>query len=243
MATNKRYRRPRIGISGPAEGGRILWWFTKLAIQLGGGKPVRITPKTRIASLEGFDGFVISGGGDINPEMYGEAALKIQSQFEPARDALEKRIITHALEHKLPLLGICRGMQMLNVVCDGSLYQEAKDILEDFLPNDKLISKIIGRREVKVDKESRLYEVLGGYESYFVNSIHHQAVNRLGEGLHVVAKEDNGLIQEVEPADRESDHYLFGVQWHPELMLHARSSRRLFRCLVQKAKEHVVRES
>jgi len=137
------------------------------------------------------------------------------------------------VEYRKPTLAICRGMQMLNVTLGGSLYQEAKEVLEDFLPSNGLLSKIIGRRDVKINKNSRVFNILGGYEQYWVNSIHHQAVNKLGDGLQVVGHEENNLIQAIEQTPQNNHPFLIGVQWHPELMLYAASARRLFRAFVQ----------
>lgn len=225
----RRNNRPLIGVTGPERGERVLQCFAMLAVRLGGGRPVRLTPR-RKAILPQCAGFVIAGGRDINPQLYGEAAVGLNTQYDTERDALEQETIRHAVKERLPLLGICRGMQMLNVTLGGSLYQEAGEVLEDFLPSRSLISKFIGRREVRIDPQSRLFRVLGDYEHYRVNSIHHQAVNRPGQGLKVVAREKNGLIQAMEAA-RSEHPFLIGVQWHPELMLHARSARNLFRAL------------
>lgn len=230
MAHDK--RKPRIGVTGPEKGGKNLWWFTKLAVRLGGGKAQRITA-THDLDLSSFDGFLIAGGSDINPELYGESATLKEVQYDLKRDDLEQEVIRYAVKHHKPILGICRGMQMLNVTLGGSLYQEAKEVLEDFLPSDSLLSKIIGRRDVKINKDSRIFEILGDYEQYWVNSIHHQAVNKLGDGLQVVGREKNNLIQAIEQTPQSDHPFLIGVQWHPELMLHAASARRLFRALVR----------
>ncbi len=227
-------KKPLIGVSGPDKGGKILWLFTKLGVVLGGGKARRITAN-RSDDPSRFDGFIIAGGGDINPELYGESAALKDLQYDEPRDKLEQHLVRYAFDNHIPLLGICRGMQMMNVTLGGSLYQEAKDILEDFLPSQSLISKFIGRREVTIDKKSTLFGILGSYEQYNVNSIHHQAVNKLGKGLSVVAREENQLIQAIEQTPDNQHPFLIGIQWHPELMLHAASARRLFKSLVKAA--------
>jgi len=234
LGMQRHNRKPRIGVTGPDKGSRTLWWFAKLAVRIGGGVAQRITPTNR-HSFAPFDGFLIAGGSDINPESYGESAVAKEIQYDLQRDALEQDVIHYAVTHKKPLLGICRGMQMINISLGGSLYQEAKDVLEDFLPSQNLISKIIGRRAVEIDKKSALFEILGGYEQYNVNSIHHQAINTVGEGVSVVAREKNMLIQAIEQSPGNEHPFLVGVQWHPELMLHATSSRRLFKALVKTA--------
>ncbi|MDX1680195.1 MAG: gamma-glutamyl-gamma-aminobutyrate hydrolase family protein [Akkermansiaceae bacterium] len=236
MATESERPRPLIGVTGPQTGGRVLWLFTRLAIRLAGGRARRLVAGGDLA-LAACDGFVISGGADINPELYGEAALAKKLQYDLERDALEQKVIRHATKEGKPLFGICRGMQILNVTLGGSLYQEAKDILEDFLPSRSLISKFIGRRSVTIEADSQLFRILGGYSQYNINSIHHQAVNRVAEGLVVVAREENGIVQAIEPRNAENKPWLIGVQWHPELMLHAHSARSLFRSLVDASRE------
>lgn len=226
----KRNRPAIIGVTGPAQGGKILWHFTKLAVKLGGGKARPITSDQPVP-FDQCDGFIITGGGDINPQRYGEAAARPDLHYDLARDQLEHDVIQYAVTHGRPLLGICRGMQMINVSLGGSLFQEASYVLEDFLPNNTIFSKIVGRREIQFIRQSRLFSIMGSYPTYRVNSIHHQAVNRLGAGLTIVAKEENGLVQAIEQAPDNPHPFLIGVQWHPELMLHAPSARSLFKAL------------
>lgn len=225
-------QKPRIGVTGPDKGEKILRWFTFLGIRVAGGTPVRITA-TDNKDLSSFDGFILTGGRDINPQNYGEAAALQDLQYDQDRDSFELEVVRYAVENQKPLLGICRGMQMLNIALGGSLYQEAKEALEGFIPSENLLSKIIGRRIVYINKQSKLYSILGEQERLRVNSIHHQAVNQVGRKLQVVAREENKLIQAVEP-DSTCDHpFLMGVQWHPELMLYTRHSRRLFEELIR----------
>lgn len=231
-----------IGVTSPDEGGDILWRCSQFAVFLAGGRAVRLQAG-QPQDLARFDGFIIAGGGDINPELYGEAAVAPVMQYDVARDALELEVVRHADGRCVPILGICRGMQLLNVARGGSLYQEASEILEDFLPSKSLFSKLIGRREVIFDEQSKLFDIMGRYKRYNVNSIHHQAVNRVGKNLRIVAKEENGLIQAIETVPEGGDfgepgaetQFVTGVQWHPELMLHAASARQLFRAVVRAA--------
>lgn len=232
--TNNR-RKPLIGVTGPDRRDKFLWWCTRFGVWLAGGKALRLTP-SRHRHLQHFHGFIIAGGGDINPERYGEAAVAREKQYDTARDDMEQEVIDYAVNHNKPILGICRGMQMMNVALGGSLYQEAGEVLEDFLPSRNLFSKLVGRRDVQIDPDSQLYRILGEYEHYNVNSIHHQAVNRLGNDFRVVAREENGLVQAIEPTQPNDHPLMLGVQWHPELMLHANSARNLFRALVRAAK-------
>lgn len=235
MATHLRKHKPLIGVTGSNESGALLWWATNKAVRLAGGRAERLTPNHH-RDADVFDGFIISGGEDIDPGLYGHAPRNRNARFNLERDILEEKIITYALNHDVPILGICRGMQMMNVVLGGTLHQGAKDVLEDFLPNRRLISKAIGRRDVHITTTGQLFHLLGEYDHYRVNSIHHQAVDQPGQGLVVSAREENELIQATEAGSTMEHSFFIGVQWHPELMLHARSARGLFRALVKTAK-------
>ncbi len=224
-------RKPRIGVTAPEKGGRLLWKFTKFMVTLSGGVPQRITAASGV-SMSDYDGFIISGGGDINPKRYGEPLAILNMSFDDARDMLEYDIIHYALAAKKPVLGICRGMQMMNVALGGTLYQEAKDVLEDFLPNNSMISKIIGRRRITINPETTLYHIMGGDTHYRVNSIHHQAVKDVATELRIASKEENGLVQAIEHRQSTDGIFYIGVQWHPELMPHANHARRLFRAFI-----------
>lgn len=229
-------RKPRIGVTLSDRGNRVLWWFIWLGVALAGGRAVWVSPNRSSQPLERFDGFIISGGKDIHPSLYDQAPLGLDKHYDPPRDALESHVIQYASQNRLPLFGICRGMQMINVVHGGTLHQEAQEILEDFLPSKSLFSKVIGRREIAVNPHSQLYRILGGHKRYFVNSIHHQAVNVLANDFSTCAKEKNGLIQAIEYIGTQHP-LMFGVQWHPELMLHANSARRLFREIVYQSRK------
>lgn len=228
-------RRPLIGVTSPEKGGRILWWFTKLALNIAGGKSQKITAKT-IQNLDVYDGFIISGGGDINPAIYNEVPIREDLEYDDERDRLEKKIIEYGVNNNIPILGICRGMQMINVALGGTLYQKAEDILDDFIPSGNLLSKTIGRRKITLKENSMICKITESCEEYSVNSIHHQAINVLGENLIITAREENGLIQAFEQNSETTNHpFIIGVQWHPELMLYKKSCRNLFKALVEKS--------
>ncbi|MDB2414819.1 gamma-glutamyl-gamma-aminobutyrate hydrolase family protein [Rickettsiales bacterium] len=229
----KSNKKPIIGVTGPDNKDRLFWYFIKFAVWIAGGKAVRITPIKKAKSLDIFDGFVISGGQDISPGLYGENAALELIQYDIKRDKLEQKIINFALKNKKPLFGICRGMQIINVTMGGSLYQEVSEVFDDFLPSNSKLSKLIGRRNVSIYKNSKLFSILGGYSQYRVNSIHHQAVNKLGDNLKVVAKEKNGLVQAIEKNSKLKHPFLVAVQWHPELMLHTNSARNIFKSFIK----------
>ncbi len=152
---------------------------------------------------------------------------KKKGGLDPARDALETNLIEHALAENKPMLGICRGMQLINVVCGGSLHQS----LEGFYDEYPHIRSVLPRKRVLLAPGSRLQRILGSGECR-VNALHRQAIDTVGEGLVAVAREPSGVIQGYEAEDRR---WLIGVQWHPEYLPQRASQHALFASLVEAA--------
>ena len=147
------------------------------------------------------------------------------SGMNAGRDELEKKLITEALAMRLPLMGICRGMQLINVVAGGSLYQDIEGFYEEY----PAIRSVLPRKKVEVVGRSRLARITG-LEEIHVNALHSQAIDRLGERLRVSAVEPNGIIQAIEATGED---FIIGVQWHPEYLPQRSSQRALFRALVE----------
>lgn len=159
--------------------------------------------------LEGLDGLVLSGGVDLNPKLYGEERHPLADEPSDARDELELGLLREALDRDLPVLAICRGMQLFNVALGGTLEQhiEACDVHRRYD-----LEKRLPVHEVEVEAGTRLAGILGEGK-VAVNSRHHQAVARVGEGLRVSARAEDGLVEGIElPGKR----FAVGVQWHPE---------------------------
>jgi len=210
------------------------------AVQDAGGIPLLLPPHltapVQAALWERLDGLVLTGGGDIDPARFGQARHPKTDDVAPARDELELGLTRRALDEDVPLFAICRGIQVLNVALGGTLVQD--------LPSERPSSIAHSQREprhesthaVKVMGEgTRLGRVLGSLE-VSVNSMHHQAIDRLGFGLREVAWSPDGVIEGVElPGD---DHFVLGVQWHPEeLVGHDQAARNLFTALVEAARQ------
>jgi putative glutamine amidotransferase len=210
------------------------------AVQDAGGIPLLLPPHltapVQAALWERLDGLVLTGGGDIDPARFGQARHPKTDDVAPARDELELGLTRRALDEDVPLFAICRGLQVLNVALGGTLVQD--------LPSERPSSIAHSQREprhesthaVKVMGEgTRLGRVLGSLE-VSVNSMHHQAIDRLGFGLREVAWSPDGVIEGVElPGD---DHFVLGVQWHPEeLVGHDQAARNLFTALVEAARQ------
>lgn len=220
-----RLNRPLIGVTGPDHRVSLGWMFTRLAVYLAGGVALRMTP-SRPGSSRRLDGIVIGGGDDIDPELY-SGLDDGTARIDRARDAFEKSVIDDALDIGLPILGICRGAQLMNVVMGGSLHQDLRAI-RDRTSNRRTV---LPRKRIRISRESRLHGALC-METCKVNSLHHQAVDRLGDGLRVVATDLDDIVQGIENPAAE---FLLGVQWHPEYLPYRVSQRRLFRSLVKAA--------
>jgi putative glutamine amidotransferase len=230
MSTVQEKGRPLIGITTGARANVLAYTAISYGVWLAGGRPLRISPRHNILQTRNLRGLVISGGSDIDPVMYGEENIA-STNLDPYRDRLERECVEMAFASRLPLLGICRGAQMINVVRGGSLYQDVPSVFEGFLPTASTFGKIFVRRKVCLDVSGTLAGLLRHQDSVWVNSLHHQAVHRLGDGLRATAHDDEfGMVQAVE--GRDPGHFVVGVQWHPEFMLYASAQRRIFAALV-----------
>lgn len=230
-------QRPVIGISGAAGDantylGTARWQGVATtyprAVQRAGGAPVVLGPvldeESVAAVLSRLDGLVLTGGGDINPGLYGhqtEMALGV----DPDRDRLEHQLVVSALRAEVPVLAICRGMQMLNVACGGTLVQH----LGDEAPHFDYAGAT--RHSVTVGPGSLLHRVTGS-SPLTVNSLHHQAVLTVGTGLEVTARSEDGVVEALELSGRDD---VLGIQWHPELLTEEPAHLALFRWLVEMA--------
>ncbi len=144
------------------------------------------------------------------------------------RDELEQSLLRAALDSDLPILGICRGAQLINVTLGGTLHQH----LTGFYQESPNIRSLLPRKTIHVEPDSRLAGILGCV-TCGINALHDQAVDQLGETVRVTAREPNGVIQAVEETSKP---FVVGVQWHPEYLPHHRRQQRLFRALVQAAR-------
>lgn len=172
--------------------------------------------------LELIDGLILIGGDDINPKMYNEDCLKYTETLDLIRDDYEEGLIKMCLEKHIPMLGICRGMQMINVVLGGTLYQD-NAMYTKHLP--QTLPRDIASHNINIDKESFLYPVLGNQTA--VNSFHHQSIKCLAEGLRVSAISTDGVIEAIEHIRLP----IYGVQWHPEALHNNESSKIVYQFL------------
>lgn len=213
---------PVIGVTGNARRWSPSWWCIRLALTLTGSKAHRISVVNPDIPQH-LDGFIISGGDDIHPRHYIQSIDEEidDDDFDVERDQLEITCINHALTTGKPLLGICRGAQLINVVRGGNLHQ-------DINPMRKRTSRrahLSARKTVHLESGSRMAQIVKT-QRLKVNSLHKQAVDRLGHDLACVGRDLDGIAQAI-----ESPGSIIGVQWHPEYLLMFRVQRRIFRWL------------
>ncbi|MGH9395903.1 MAG: gamma-glutamyl-gamma-aminobutyrate hydrolase family protein [Terriglobia bacterium] len=183
---------------------------------------------------EDFDGILFAGGEDVDPAFYDEVTKYPSVHVSRDRDLLEFDFLDRARRAHLPVLGICRGAQMINVKFGGALYQDLKS---DWAPEDGVTAAVEHKQAgdrtglthsvTLTDPESRLAQAICG--SCRVNSMHHQGIRRVGRGLRVAARSEDGLVEAVEAGD---DAFLLAVQWHPEELRNRAEHRKIFEMFV-----------
>ncbi|GAB4311110.1 MAG: gamma-glutamyl-gamma-aminobutyrate hydrolase family protein [Candidatus Sumerlaeia bacterium] len=210
--------------------------FTQ-AIETAGGVPLIIPPRLTAASLDALldamDGLLLSGGPDLPPQMYGQSSHPLTRPLQDTRAVNAVHLVKGAIGRGLPVLGVCFGCQALNVALGGTLVQDIHTTPHPARVKHKYhFCPDFTEHSVSIAAGSRLESIMGGTHM-IVNSCHHQAVARPGEGLRVVAQAPDGIIEAVEgPADRG---FVLGVQWHPEYLTDRSEHLALFRALVETA--------
>ena len=179
--------------------------------------PVLVSPAHDAADVSALidlsAGLVLSGGEDIEPRRYGEEPVPEVIDLSPARDTMEWRAVDVALEKGIPILGICRGMQLLNVYFGGTLYQDLPTQFGETVGHYQSGAWGEHHHEVRCAEDSRLHAALGECEPLRINSFHHQAVKELAPSLRCTARAADGLIEGLESTEHD---WVVGVQWHPE---------------------------
>lgn len=188
-----------------------------LSVLGSGGLPLILPPadsdETVTAMVEKVDGLLVTGGNDLRPQLYGEEPGWGQGSFSPERDHLDMVSIRAAQEQGKPILGICRGIQSINVCFGGTLYQDIRREKTCTVNHYQESESSCPSHTVEISKDSILYPILG--QSVMTNSFHHQAVKRVADGFRVGAVAKDGMVEEIE---NSRGPFLLGIQWHPELM-------------------------
>lgn len=208
------------------------------ATAFAGGLPVMLHPTEDDATLhqllETCDGFIFSGGQDIEPALYGEEKLEQCEECMPERDSFELKFLRMVLESNKPVLGICRGIQVFNVLFGGDIYQDIPLQVKEPVCHRAAVMGEAAMHRVSVCAGTPLAAISDG-DNITVNSFHHQAVKNLGDGLELMAAAEDGVI---EGAYVPGKRFAMAVQWHPEMMFREDvNALALFKALVEAAKE------
>jgi putative glutamine amidotransferase len=240
-------RRPVIGLTTYLEQAKQGVWDVRAAflpeqyftaVTRSGGIAVLLPPQSSpeeaaAAVLDGIDGLILTGGLDVQPELYGAERHPLTDPPRPDRDAWELALFAEAERRGMPVLAICRGLQLVNVARGGTLHQHLPDAIGSG-ERYRIGGGIFAENVVGVDGGTVLAGMLGP-GPYTVHSYHHQGIERLGDGLVAVAATDDGLVQAFEST---GDGYVVGVQWHPE---ENADDTRLFGGLVAEASAFAAR--
>jgi putative glutamine amidotransferase len=198
--------------------------------------PIGIPAGERLDNLASYmdliSGCLLIGGEDINPQTYGEAIDQMTVTLPPHRDQLEMELVKSCKKRELPLLGICRGLQIMNVAFGGSLYQDLSYC--DGAGNHRQVGEMDFSTVHQVDicPGTKLHEIIGA-DRIEVNTGHHQGIREVGDGLTVSARADDGVVEGI-----EGSGFLLGVQWHPESWGADEVSRRLFSAFAEAVKSY-----
>jgi putative glutamine amidotransferase len=220
-------KRPRIAItagSNPGTANHAWLRFDYLhAVSKAQGLPSIIAPgftnpldeAATVAAeiLDNCDGLLLSGGTDVDPKVFGETPHQALGRVDAPRDPFEITLVCEAVRRDMPVLGICRGLQVLNVALGGTLIQDIPSDVEDALVHETGDDRLVIGHEVLIEAGSRLADLLSSTRMG-VNSFHHQAVKALGQGLvQTAVSPDDGIVEGLEMPDRS---FVVAVQWHPE---------------------------
>jgi putative glutamine amidotransferase len=231
--------RPLIGITTYAEPG-VQWGAWEVAaalvpldyvevVERAGGRPLLVPPSDDAVdeTLDALDALIFSGGSDLDPTTYGADPHPETNGVRPERDTAELALLQAALERDMPVLAICRGSQVLNIVRGGDLVQHLPEVVGD--DKHKHTPGEFADHDVAIDRATRLGAIVGEHAP--VKSHHHQGFGRLGEGLREAARAEDGTIEALEDP---SKRFAIGVLWHPE----AGEDAALFEALVEEARAY-----
>jgi gamma-glutamyl-gamma-aminobutyrate hydrolase PuuD len=227
-------RKPLIGITTYVEPAAWGYWHLDAAlipydyvraVERAGGRAVLVPPDEDGIEevLNAVDGLIFSGGNDLTPAEYGAEPDPATNGTNPARDRAELALLEAALERDLPVLAICRGVEVLNVLRGGDIVQHLPDVVGN--DDHRKVPGTFAEHPVRVEPSSQLGEVRGG-----VKSSHHQGLGRIGDGLREVAWAEDGVVEALEDPEKP---FVVGVLWHPE----AGEDQRLFEQLVEAARK------
>ena len=233
------YAQKIVGLSSKARSGEASANSTYVnAVRMAGGVPIVIPMTTDDKQIDAIlnviDALIMTGGEDIAPlEYFGEEPHPNLGDVVPARDAFDMKLIKKAVEKGIPVLGICRGVQVMNVAFGGTLYQDIPTQLPTYsIQHSQKAPGSLGTHSVTIDKNSVLYKQVGK-EKIAVNSFHHQAVKDVAPGFKVTAVSKDGCVEAIEMVKNPK---VWGVQFHPEHLVNGKDAENfigIFKALLQ----------
>jgi putative glutamine amidotransferase len=225
----------RVPQGEPAQTEMTLGMAYMRAVERAGGLPVALSPLATMnvdSLLDHLAALLLTGGPDLDPSCYGAEPHPELGPTDRGVDLFELDLCRSAYERRMPILGICRGAQVLNVARNGTLHQHLRDVNGGAVEHRQPTPGDHVTHEVRVAPDSALAQTTGG-GPVKVNSFHHQAIDRLGLGLRAVAWANDGLIEALEGTD---ERFVMGVQWHAETLVDQAEHLALFECLVEAAR-------
>ena len=207
------------------------------AVIKAGGVPLIIPFNTDkeviISQAQVIDGLIISGGHDVSPYNYGQEPSPLLGETFPERDDYEMLLLEEAKKRNLPILGICRGFQIINVAGGGTLYQDLSLIGKSVLKHNQVSNPTLQTHKIQIEENSIISEIFG--KETMVNSFHHQALDKVADDFKVVARASDGIVEAIQ---HKTYKFLVGVQWHPEMLaVECDEARELFKRLIEEAKK------
>ena len=222
--------RPTIGVTHSSKKHRIMYYAIKFALVISGAKVKSITASSP-AFDEEIDGLLLSGGIDIHPMFY-NATPKENYPYEIDRDKMELAWMKIAEDNMIPILGICRGAQLINVFRCGTLHAEVAKSYEKAHYPSSLLARIFYRKRMHINNLDSLIHRIMGDDKIKVNSIHTQSIDLLGNNLKITASESNQVVQVIEDP---TNPFILGLQFHPEFIIYSKYHRCIFISFIRAA--------
>ena len=220
-------KKANVIITGSAKGSRSAWIVSHALLKLYGVHAEFVQPHRWDKNIQ-IDGLLITGGVDVDPLTFHTKKHPSIQKTDPLRDAMELFFLKHAQKKKIPVMGICRGMQMINLFMGGTLHPHILEMDLAFAHPHSLLPS----NTLTIEPKSHLHKILKT-NTLKVNALHHQTVDRLAKGLRVSAKDTNGLVQAIESTE---ENFILGLQWHPEFMPYHWSTHRIFSAFCKEVK-------